>query len=218
MSQKRKPTTRQQRLAPQTRQSNKTSIAYIVIVSVMVFSLVIAGLASVDWSNLFPGSTEPTPDYNTDQVAIQQTVVAQNPDDPAEQMLLASMMASTGRMQEAVPIFEGAIRLDPENEKYRLDFAMALQNNGMSADAEVQFLRVLEISPNNHTAHYYLGRLYLDWQPRRREEAVEHLQKVIEIAPDSFYASQAESVLNTLGPATPVTYEVTPIASPTYGQ
>lgn len=202
---------------PASGQQNKAPIFYIVIVSVMVFSLVIAGLAAVDWGALFPNSPDPTPDYNIDQIAIQQTVVAQNPDDAEAQSLLASMMANSGRIQEAIPVYEEAMRLDPENAGIRLDFARALQSNDLNADAEAQFLRVLEQEPQNHTAHYYLGRLYLDWQPRRQDEAVTHFERVIEIAPDSFLAEQSSSLLNTIGPATPVEYQVTPISSPTVG-
>ncbi len=216
MAQQRRPKPRKRPAPPVRGRQSKTPILYISVVSVVVFSLVIAGLSAVDWSAFFPNEAEPTPDYNTDQVAIQQTVVAENPDDPAAQSLLASMLANSGRMQEAIPIYEEAIRLDPEDTSIRLDFARALQSNGMTADAEVQFLRVLDQDPENHTAHYYLGRLYLDWQPRRQEEAVIHFQRVIEIAPESFLAEQATSVLNTIGPATPEQYDVTPISSPTY--
>ncbi len=84
-----------------------------------------------------------------------------------------------------------------------MDFARGLQANGMTADAEAQFLRVLELQPDNHTAHYYLARLYMDWQPRRQDEAITHFRRVIEIAPSSFLAEQAQNVLDTMGQATP---------------
>lgn len=214
MSQNRTRTRKSRPTPPPQRSGNKTPVAYIIVVSVVVFSMLLAGLAAVDWGNVFSSDTEPTPDYNTDQIAIQQTVVAQNPDDVNAQVLLASMLANSGRMQEAIPVYEEAMRLDPENATVRLDFARSLQANNLNADAEAQFLKVLEIDPDNHTAHYYIGRLYLDWQPRRQEEAVDHFERVIEIAPDSFLAQQSQSVLNTIGPATPVEYQVTPIASP----
>lgn len=216
MSQNRRPVNRKRSNPPPTGPRSKAPILYIVVVSVVVFSMVIAGLAAVDWGALFPDAVDPTPDYNTNQVAIQQTAVAQNPDDASAQIQLASMLANSGRMKEAIPIYEEAIRLEPDNTLHRLDFARALQTNDMPADAEAQFLRVLEQDPDNHTAHYYLARLYLDLQPQRQQVAVEHFRRVIEIAPDSFLAEQATSVLNTLEPASPVEYDVTPISSPTY--
>ena len=187
---------------------------YIIVVSVVVFSMLAAGLAAFDWGSILPDDSEPTPDYNVDQVAIQQTVVAQNSDDVEAQALLASLLANTGRIHEAIPVFEKAIELDPDNAKIRLDFARSLQANNLSADAEAQFLKVLELEPDNHTAHYYLAQLYMDWQPRRQEEAVEHFNRVVEIAPNSFLAEQSQIVLDSLAPGTPTTYEVTPISSP----
>lgn len=213
MSRQQRPPQRKRPASP-PRQQNKAPILYIAVVSVVVFSLLITGLAAVDWSAFFPASSEPTPDYNIDQIAIQQTAVAQNPEDTEAQTLLASMLASSGRMQEAIPVYEEAIRLNPDNASIRLEFARSLQANELPADAEAHFLRVIELEPDNHTAHYYLGRLYLDWEPRRQEEAIPHLERVIQIAPNSFLAEQATGVLNSLGQATPVEYQVTPIASP----
>lgn len=176
---------------------------YILVVSLVVFSMILAGLSAVDWSGLLGSNDEPTPDYNVDSIVLQQTVVAQNPDDSAAQALLASMLANSGRMPEAIPIYELILEQNPGNAEVRLDFARGLQSNGMTADAEAQFLRVLELEPDNHTAHYYLARLYMDWQPRRQEEAITHFQRVSAIAPDSFLAEQAQNVLDTIGQATP---------------
>lgn len=180
---------------------------YIAIVSLVVFSLILAGLSSVDWSGVL-GSSEPTPDYTTDAIAMQQTAVAQNPDDMAGRGLLASMLSNSGRMSEAIPIYEQVLKEDPNNVEVRLSFAQSLQANGMNHDAEAQFLKVIELQPDNHTAHYFLARLYMDWQPRREEDAIGHFQRVVEIAPDSFYAEQSQNVLDTIG-------QSTPIASPT---
>ena len=204
--QRRKPPARPQ--APVNR--SRTPAIYILVVSLVVFSLVLAALSTVDWSGVLGGSEEPTPDYNVDSISVQQTMVAQNPDDVAARALLASMLANSRRMTEAIPIYEAILKDDPVNAIVRLDFARGLQANGFPADAEAQFLRVLELQPENHSAHYYLARLYMDWQPRRQEEAIAHFQRVIEIAPDSFLAEQAQSVLDTAGKATPV-------ASPSLG-
>lgn len=214
MAQKPRPSQRNRSSRTIASPRSKAPVVYIIIVSAVVFSMLIAGLAAVDFGSLWQDDPAPTPDYNTNQIAIQQTAVAQNPDDVEAKALLASMMATSGRMPEAIPIYEDVLRIEPDNAAIRLDFARSLQANGMTADAEAQFLRVLEIDPDNHTAHYYLARLYLNWQPRRQDEAVEHLQQTIELAPNSFLAEQAQSLLDTLGPATPVEYQVTPIASP----
>ncbi|MCO5218325.1 MAG: tetratricopeptide repeat protein [Thermomicrobiales bacterium] len=199
------------RQKPQSNPSNRTSIIYIVVTAVVVFGIVAALIATVDLGNLFSSDKEPTPDYNTNSIAAQQTVVAENPDSAEQRALLASMLASSGRMPEAIPIYEQAIDLAPNNTEIRLDFARSLQVNGYPQDAEAQFLKVLEIEPRNHSAHYYLARLYLDVEPVRTDQAVAHLHQVIEIAPDSFLADQAQSLLDSM------TYSAdgaSPIATP----
>lgn len=204
MSQSR-PRRRPPNMRPEPRgNGSRAPLVYVAIVAIVVFSLILAGLSSVDWSGALGGDNDPTPDYAVDTIAMQQTVVAQNPDDLAAQGLLASMLANSGRMQEAIPIYERILERDPDNVEVRLSFAQSLQSNGMRQDAEPQFLKVIELDPNNHTAHYFLARLYMDWQPRREEEAIIHFRKVVEIAPDSFYAEQAQSVLDTVGQSTPI--------------
>ena len=190
---------------------NRTPVIYIIVVSVVVFSLIIAALSTVDFSGLLGGDEEPTPDYAVDSIALQQTAVAADPDDYEAKALLANMLANSGRMPEAIPIYEGLLTEKPEDVTTRVDFAQALQKNDMPNDAEAQFLKVLETDPDNHTAHYYLARLYMDWQPRRQEEATEHFQRVIEIAPDSFLAEQSQGVLDTMGQATPAS---SPVGTP----
>ena len=219
MSQRRRPTQRRHPSSPPaSQQQNKAPVLYIVVISVMVFALLVSGLAAVDWGAFFPVSDPETPDVNIDQIAIQQAIVAQNPDDAEAQELLASMLANSGRIDEAIPVYEEAVRLDPENGVIRRNFAMSLQQGGLINDAEVQFERAIEINPDDHSAHYYLARLYLDWQPVRQGEAIEHFERVIEIAPNSFLAGQAQDVLESLGPSTPIVYIATPIASPTYAE
>lgn len=193
------------------KETNRLSIVYIGIAMLVVFALMLTALNTVNWGGLFSQDEEPTPDYSVDSIAAQQTIVAGKPDDAAEHALLASMLSSSGRIDEAIPEYEKALTLDPANTDVRLDFARSLQNNGKPQDAEAQFLKVLELEPQNYTAHYYLARLYLDAFPAKREEAVAHLEQVVQIAPDSFLAEQATTLLESLQRATPV---ASPLATP----
>lgn len=195
--------------------TNKVSIVYIIVTAAVVFSMIAAGLSMVDWGGFLGDDPEPTPDYGVNQIATQQAIVDQDPGNAAQQVSLAAMLANSGRMNEAIPVYEQAIKLEPDNVENRLSFAQALDMNGMREDAEAQYLKVIELDPRNHTAHYYLGKMYLSWQPRRTEEGVEHLTRVVEIAPDSFYAEQAQGILDTMGMATPIASpEVSPVATP----
>lgn len=189
---------------------NRSSAIYVIIVFAVVFSLILAGLSMVDFSGLL-SSDEPTPNYDQSVVDEQRKVVEQNPDDAGARALLASALVGTGDIQGGIREYEESLRLDPENTDTRLSFGQVLENNGYPQDAEFQYQHVLEQEPENHTAHYFLARLYWNWQPRRTAESVHHYQKVIEYAPDSFYAEQSRVVLETMDHATPVS---SPVGTP----
>lgn len=176
---------------------------YVLITGVVIVSMLLAGLSAVDFSG-FLGEEEPTPDYSNNVVDQQRAVVDANPDDPAARAMLASLLTNSGNLTEAIREYEHALELAPNDTGIRLDFARSLQANNRPQDAEAQFKKVLELQPENHAAHYYLAKLYMDWQPRRLDEAIPHFHLVIELAPDSFLAEQSRAVLDTLDLATPV--------------
>ncbi len=151
-------------------------------------------------------------DPNGDLIAKQETVVAQDPEDIDGIVLLANLLANTGRMNEATERYERALDLAPDDNGVRLDFARSLQSNGLNTDAEAQFMMVLESDPDNLSGHYYLAQLYMDWRPARRDEARTHFERVLEINPESFLAEQAQLELDALNRATPASS--TPAAGP----
>lgn len=162
-------------------------------------------LATIDFSNLWgSGEQDVVVDPNADLIAEQETVVAANPDDVDQVVLLANLLANTGKMNEAIDWYERAIDLAPDDPSIRLDFARSLQANGMRTDAEEQFQLVLQQEPDSLPGHYYLAKLYMDWQPRRQEEAIEHFRRVLEINPESFLAEQARVELDSMNQTTPV--------------
>lgn len=192
-------------------------IAYIVLSGLVVCSMLAVALVTIDFSSLWgEGDDDVIVDPNADLIADQQTVVAQNPEDVDQVLLLANLLANTGRMPEAMDWYERAIDLAPDDNSIRLDFARSLQTNNMPTDAEAQFLRVLEADPNSISGHYYLAKLYMDWKPQRREEARQHYDRVLEINPESFLAEQARVELQSMNQTTPVSSPgaSTPIAGP----
>jgi cytochrome c-type biogenesis protein CcmH/NrfG len=192
-------------------------VAYIVISGLVVCSMLAVAIATIDFSGFWDdGDGEVVVDPNADLIAEQETVVAQNPEDLDEVVLLANLMANTGRMSEATEWYERALDLAPQDNGVRLDFARSLQANGLDADAEAQFILVLDADPENLSGHYYLAQLYLDWKPQRRAEALDHFQRVVEINPNSFLAEQAQVELDTMNQTTPVSTPgtTTPVAGP----
>lgn len=163
-------------------------------------------LTTIDFSSLL-GDDEDSAniaDPNADLIAEQQTKVAQYPDDTNEIVLLANLLGNTGRIQDAVPWYERALELAPDDYGIRLDFARSLAGAGLFSDAEAQFQQVLTNDPHNQTAHYYLAQLYLSWEPARREEALEHYERAVVIDPESFLGERAQIELDAMGNTTAV--------------
>lgn len=196
---------------------NQMKIAYIVISALVVCSMLAVALVSIDVSGLWnEGEEDVIVDPNADLIADQQTIVAQDPDNVDQVLLLANLLANTGRMPEALDWYERAIDLAPDDNSIRLDFARSLQTNNMPADAEAQFLQVLEKDTQSISGHYYLAELYMSWKPQRREEARVHYERVLEINPDSFLSEQARLELELMERSTPVASPgvSTPVAGP----
>jgi cytochrome c-type biogenesis protein CcmH/NrfG len=200
--------------------ASRLSIAWVVVSSLIVCSLLAAGVftaAQLDFFGLGeddPDLAENYEDPNDDVIAAQQTAVAENPDDFNALVLLANLLGNTGRLTEAIPVYEKAVAMRPDDAATRLDFARALSDGDMRADAEVQFLKVIELDPNNQAAYYYLAEMYRTSTPARTEEAIPLYQRAIEIDSGTFLAEQSGNQLASLGQPNPM---ASPAASPAAG-
>ncbi|MCA9859456.1 MAG: tetratricopeptide repeat protein [Thermomicrobiales bacterium] len=126
-----------------------------------------------------------------------------NPDDPGAAIAYANYLANMGNLTEAIPWYERALGVAPENAVYRLDFARSLAGGGMHGDAEFQFERAIELNPADPQAHFYLGELYYSMDPRRTIDAIDQYEQTISLDSESFVAQRAQERLVELGAATP---------------
>lgn len=172
--------------------------------------MVAAAVFTISASDLFGGDGGEEADEanyqdpNTDLIAEQQTIVAAAPDDLEEVLLLANLLGNSGRLAEAIPVYERVVELAPDDAEVRLGFARALADGGMRADAELQFRRALELDPGSQAAHYYLAELYLTDSPPRTEEAIVHFREAAALDPTTLIGERASTQLASLGAATPV--------------
>jgi tetratricopeptide (TPR) repeat protein len=142
------------------------------------------------------------------EVALRSAAEA-SPPSADSSAALASYLANTGRLPEAIPWFERAIALDSDNSELRVTFGRALVEGGMAGDAEFQFERAIALDDTNPRAHFYLAELYDQSYPRRVIDALEAYERTIEVGPDTFVAERAATrVAEILGE------QATPIASP----
>lgn len=138
--------------------------------------------------------------------------VAAHPNDPEALAALAGYLGQTGRVDEAIPFFEKALTIAPDDWGIRLDFADVLANADKRADAEIQYKKVIVAQPDNAIAIYSLGRLYQSWVPARTQDAIIQYEKVVEIGQGTYVKELALEALASLGVASPVAGS--PVASP----
>lgn len=172
------------------------TIAGIGIAGLVICSLIAGSLASVWMDRGVP--VEPTialEDPGSDYENEMRTAIAGNPDDLVALVSLANLLATRGNDDEAADLYARAIELDPDNARYRLDFALSLARIGALADAEVQYRRVLAANPADDEAWYFLGELYSRWNPPRFDDAVDAFERAIAAAPGSVSADQASRAL-----------------------
>ncbi len=126
-----------------------------------------------------------------------------NPSDPVAAAAYANYLANTGELASAIPWYEKAISLAPNDANLRIDFARSLTSGDMNGDAELQFQQAIQLAPENAEAHYYLAEVYYGMNPKRLVAAIDEYERTVQLAPDSFIAQRAQERLVELGVATP---------------
>jgi len=135
------------------------------------------------------------------EVARLETAITNNPDDVDLMVVLAEVLANSGRISESIPWFERAIADRPEDAPLRLAFGRALQRNGNDYDAELQLTRAVELDPASPAAPFYLGIFYETREPAQLDDARESYQRAIDVDPGSVIAGQARDRMAALDPA-----------------
>lgn len=187
------------------------SIIFTVFIVCILISSITGSIIVDAWND--SGDDSGDTGQTTEDILPQlQENADSNPNDAESQAALANYLANTGQFDQAVPYYEKALRLTPDDWALRLDFAQALMDNGKLADSELQFDTILDSQPQNAQAWYYLAELYQKFTPPRADEAIYAYQQVIRFDPGSFIATQSVDRLSALGVvASPV---ASPAASP----
>jgi len=95
------------------------------------------------------------------------------PEDPMPHALMAQVLGSAGRDQDALRAFQAAIRRDPKNADLIAETGavlMRLNEGVVGADAKSAFDATLQLKPNSVSARFYLG--LADWQAGKKTEAL----------------------------------------------
>jgi tetratricopeptide (TPR) repeat protein len=94
----------------------------------------------------------------------------------------ANCLISLGRSEEAIPIYQKAIRLSPLGLHYLYDgFGRALRNTGQLEEAVSAFKKAIQLAPDNLSYHAELAFTYVI--VGREDEAIPVLQKTVRLNP-----------------------------------
>jgi cytochrome c-type biogenesis protein CcmH len=95
------------------------------------------------------------------------------PEDPMPHALMAQVLGSAGRDQDALRAFQAAMRRDPKNADLVAETGavlMRLNDGVVGVDAKAAFDAALQLKPNSVSARFYLG--LADWQAGKKAEAL----------------------------------------------
>jgi serine/threonine protein kinase/tetratricopeptide (TPR) repeat protein len=102
---------------------------------------------------------------------------------PSAHVCLGTVYKGTGRYEDAVAQFEGAVASEPTNDDAYRGLADAYERLGKLADAEKTYRRAIELRPHYWAGYSWLGAFY--YNHARYAEAASMFSQVIALAPDS---------------------------------
>ena len=139
-----------------------------------------------------------------------QARIAADPGDRDAWTSLGAVLLTNGQYAAAADAFAGALELDPNHAPSRADLGAVLLYQGMLRLARVELRRAIELDPTILEAHINMGITYSHATPPDLPAARQEWQTVIDLAPDSELAAQAQRYLDSANAET-----ATPDSTPT---
>jgi hypothetical protein len=120
-----------------------------------------------------------------------------NPKDLSALVGLASLYFDAGMFPRALPYYERALAIDPDNPDTRTDYATALHDTG----ADLASLRELDtvLAKRPHFKEALFNEGVVASAIGRRSQAIDAFQQFLKVAPDDQRASDARTALKNLG-------------------
>jgi adenylate cyclase len=124
-------------------------------------------------------------------IAEGERAVALNPGGTSVLVSYAASLAVAGRPEEAIPLFQKAIRLNPfgPSQLYR-QYGEVLRDTGRFEEAVSAYKKAIQRAPDNITAHIHLTTTYI-WMGREKEARAEAAE-VLRINPKFSVDSHAK--------------------------
>lgn len=126
-------------------------------------------------------------------VEMLKQVVAEDPNVIDAWFMLGNMYAKVGRQAQAIPFFQRALALKPDDEMAVINLANVYRQLGRGADALAGFRRFLDLDPKNAQVRYQVAEILID--EGRVDEAERELRNALQIEPKLVAARNALGVI-----------------------
>ena len=120
-----------------------------------------------------------------------QAELANVPESPQALAYLADADIHLGRQDEALPLAEKAVQIDPGIAKAHVDLGILYADRDRQPDAVKEFKAAIKLSPNDQDPHWRLARLYQAMG--RQEEAKAEFEKT-----KTLHQAEQESIFSKL--------------------
>ncbi len=138
----------------------------------------------------------------------------QNPNDVDAMIILADLLANSGRGTEAIQWYDKAIELKPDDISLRIAFGTVLMQYSYNLDAELQLQKAHDLNPKDPQPLYLLGQLYENEATPQPDLARQMYQQAENAQPGSVYGNLAKDRIAALDSTPQASPEATPVATP----
>jgi tetratricopeptide (TPR) repeat protein len=140
--------------------------------------------------------------------------VENNPESTVAKLSFAELQRATGKVSEAISVYQAILASDPANLKAQTGLILSLFDAGKVVDAELEMEKSLAVTPNN--LFLLVGAAYWYAAKGDGEKAVELSQKALALEPRYAwgYIAQARGLMKT---GDPVAAERTLLAARKFG-
>lgn len=202
---------------PSSGRKRKRGIALPLITAIGIGTLLLALLVAVLPSGGSGDDGGDTSDANTTvqvtpgaEEAEMRARLDKNPTDVDAMIILADLLANSGRGTESIQWYDKAVQARPDDVSLRIAFGTVLMQYTYNLDAKLQFQKAHDLNPKDPQPLYMLGQLFEHQDQPDLAQARTMYQQAEAADPGSVYAGLAKNRLAELD-ATPA---ATPSATP----
>ena len=138
----------------------------------------------------------PTPDAQT----MLQQAIQSNPQDEPSILQLAKLLYDQQDYASAGTLYLRAVQIDPHNVDILLQLAATQFYQGQVADARTTLVQAEALDSSRPDVHLLLGLALSRSAPPDLAGAQREWQQVLQLAPGTALATQAQDLLNSLTP------------------